>query len=547
VERAAFVQTARDVQARLTDSVIEAAVRRLPPEWFAIGGEQLIRDLKTRRGLLVEAAAAFYERLARYVDVQGTEGSDVARLTRDAEGGVTLELSLEGAAAPYFRRRFLRDETREIRLYLYGGADRFVATGPKGGITVRVSGGPGRDVLDDSGSGGTQFYDAEDGEVVEGSGTGASSRLWTRVPSKPDAPWMEKVDYGSLTLVAPLIWWEPDPGIVLSVGATRYTYGFRKLPYATMQHAAVEWKTKRGAFGFNYTGDFRWTRPGYATLVELTADGAENYNFYGFGNESPFVDDDFNEADQKEFVAFPSLLAYENRRRTFWYALGPEIKYSRNRAEGDTLLGGQQPYGFGDFGQLGGRAEVHVDTRGRMLAGMGLAGLAPGTKRTDTGLKLDLEGRIYPKAWDVEETFGVAFGELTGYWQVAPKLTLAARLGGQKNWGTFPWYEAAFIGGSDNVRGYDRNRFAGDASAYANAQVMVTLFNMNLILPLRFGVLALGDVGRVWAEGEKSGKWHPAGGGGIFLRVMTAEIAFHGLIATGEEGTKFYVNIGFGI
>ena len=97
------------------------------------------------------------------------------------------------------------------------------------------------------------------------------------------------------------------------------------------------------------------------------------------------------------------------------------------------------------------------------------------------------------------------------------------------------------------MRGYDRNRFAGDSSAYANAQVMVTLFNMNLILPMRFGVLGLADIGRVWVEGETSDKWHPSGGGGIFLRVMTAEIAFHGLIAVGDEDTKFYVNIGFGI
>ena len=210
-----------------------------------------------------------------------------------------------------------------------------------------------------------------------------------------------------------------------------------------------------------------YREPGFATLVELSADGAENYNFYGLGNESPVVSDEFNEADQKEFLAFPSLVAYENHRRTFWFAVGPEVKYSKNRAEGDTLLGNEQPYGFGDFGQAGARLDVHVDTRGRLLAGLGAAGLAPGTKRSDTGLKAEIQGRLYPKAWDVEETFGVAFGELTGYWQAASRLTLAARVGGQKNWGRYPWYEAAFLGGSDNVRCYDRNRFAGDSSASA--------------------------------------------------------------------------------
>jgi hemolysin activation/secretion protein len=162
-------------------------------------------------------------------------------------------------------------------------------------------------------------------------------------------------------------------------------------------------------------------------------------------------------------------------------------------------------------------------------------------------LKLELDGRIYPKAWDVEETFGTASAALTGYWQAAPRLTLAGRLGGQKLWGRYPWHEAAFIGGSDTVRGYGRNRYAGDSSVYANAQAMVSLFDMNLILPMRVGVLGLADVGRVWLEGESSDKWHPAYGGGVFLRVLTTPAVFHGLLANSVDGTHFYVNVGFGI
>jgi hypothetical protein len=551
LERAAFEETARDIQSRLTDAVIGEGVHRLPPEWFAIGGEDLIRDLKKRRDLLPQVAVEFYERLSKWVDVQGTDVDDVARLTREADGSAVLEVSLAGAEgttmAPYFRRRFLPRETEEVRVYLYGGADRFVATGPRGPITFRVSGGPGRDHLDDSTSGGTRFYDAEEGEVVEGPGTDVSTRAWTRVPYKTETPWMEKVDFGSLTLYQPLLWWEPDPGVVLSMGAVRYGYGFRKQPYSSMQRFAVEYKTKRTAFAATYTGDFRWASPGFTTLVELSGDGAKNYNFFGIGNDTPFVSDDFNEAHQKVYSVFPSLIAYENARRTLGFALGPELKYAQNAAEDGTQIGTEQPYGFGDFGQAGAKMRLHADTRGRQLAGLGAGAFAPGSKRSDTGLKVDLEGRVYPEAWDMEETLWLARGELTGYWQVASRLTLAARAGGQKNWGKYPWHESAFIGGSDSVRGYDRNRFAGDSSFYSNAQVMVSLFNLNLILPLRLGVLGLADTGRVWVAGETSDTWHSAAGGGIFLRLLTSDLAAHALLAQGHEGLKFYVNIGFGI
>ena len=147
----------------------------------------------------------------------------------------------------------------------------------------------------------------------------------------------------------------------------------------------------------------------------------------------------------------------------------------------------------------------------------------------------------------MEETFGVVAGWLTGYWQPAHQVTLAARVGGQKNWGRYPWHESAFIGGSDSVRGYERNRFAGDSSAYGNVQAMVSLFNLNLILPLRVGILGLADTGRVWVEGESSDKWHSSVGGGIFVRLITTRLVAHGLIAHGDEGTRVYANIGFGI
>ena len=76
---------------------------------------------------------------------------------------------------------------------------------------------------------------------------------------------------------------------------------------------------------------------------------------------------------------------------------------------------------------------------------------------------------------------------------------------------------------------------------------MIALFNMNLVLPLRFGILGLADTGRVWVAGETSDKWHSSAGGGIFLRLLTTDLAAHALLAQGDEGLKFYVNIGFGI
>jgi hypothetical protein len=59
--------------------------------------------------------------------------------------------------------------------------------------------------------------------------------------------------------------------------------------------------------------------------------------------------------------------------------------------------------------------------------------------------------------------------------------------------------------------------------------------------------MGVADVGRVWVKGESSDSWHPGFGGGVFFRVLTTQVLFHGLLVHGDEGNHFYVNVGFGI
>ncbi|HJS57348.1 MAG TPA: hypothetical protein VKA01_04525 [Vicinamibacteria bacterium] len=547
-ERQAFVDTARELQGRLTDAAIDEAVRRLPPPWYAKRGAQLARDLKKRRDLLAEVAEAYYRDLSLRPDVHGTDQADVVRVEHGADGSLALALALANAPdRPYFRRRFLAGETKEVRLYLHGGDDRFTSQGRrKGGPTLRVAVGGGNDRLDDAG-GGTKFYDVASSDTVQkGSGTSVSTSEWTPVFQKPETPWLARKDFGTLTTTQPLIWWEPDPGVVIAGSLSHYRYGFRKQPYSSMHTFGLEYKTKRTAFRAYYNGDFRWSKPGFYNSVELWSDGAKNYNFYGFGNEtSSEGTDEFFKARQELFYAFPSLVSWESPLRRVRLHIGPEFKYARNKAEADTFISQTQPYGFGDFGQLGGRISIDVDTRGRALAPGATSQGVGSIKRPETGIALKLDGYYYPEVGDVTSAYGAADGWLGGYWGAARWLTLAARAGGRYNWGEYPWHDAAFLGGSDTVRGYRRNRFAGDSSLFGNAEARFFLGKVNIFLPLRFGVFGLYDTGRVWLEGETSNKWHRGYGGGIFFRDLVLQTSVDGAVVQGDEGTRFYVGFNF--
>ncbi len=98
--------------------------------------------------------------------------------------------------------------------------------------------------------------------------------------------------------------------------------------------------------------------------------------------------------------------------------------------------------------------------------------------------------------------------------------TLALRIGGKRVWGQFPYQEAAYIGDDSSVRLGRQNRYGGDASVYANAELRLFLTRFYILVPGEFGVFGLGDVGRVYFDGESSDKWHAAAGGGIWASFL---------------------------
>ena len=114
-------------------------------------------------------------------------------------------------------------------------------------------------------------------------------------------------------------------------------------------------------------------------------------------------------------------------------------------------------------------------------------------------------------------------------------LELSGRVSGERNFGTYPFFEAAFVGGTPGrspldvtgassgnlLRGYALNRFAGDAAVAANTELTVEIGKYNAFLPLRYGVFGLYDVGRVFVDGESSSKWHTGGGGGLWLGLLS--------------------------
>src|SRR5512133_1319855 len=138
LEKPVWDSVARALQARITDSVIDAAVHTMPRE-FQSTAPRLAAILKARRAAIPKSADEFYRLLAERVPIHG---ADHAVITRRNDGFVDVRLA--SAGKQYFSRRFNPSETVELLVYLHGGNDTAVVVGdaPRS-ILVRVIGGNG--------------------------------------------------------------------------------------------------------------------------------------------------------------------------------------------------------------------------------------------------------------------------------------------------------------------------------------------------------------------------------------------------------------------
>jgi len=552
LERADFEKMARELQGTWTDEVIETALRQMPPEWYALDGPDKVAKLKKRRSDLVDYVLRVYRYYADQVDVHGTNEADHVTIRRLDDDAVEVTLAPAGdPTSPYYRRRFVPDETKEVRIYLHGGSDHVERTGPAGGpIAIQAIVEGGRNVVDDSRSGGTQVWrDGGTVDVERGSGTKVHGP-WVDPHADSERPWVQSRSWGHWTVPQTIVGWKPDLDLLLGAGFTRTSWGFRDLPYHSKQSFAITMATGDPWPGkAEYVGDFRRTASRVSYRVHGLASGLERINFFGLGNDTPQETDPVVYKSEETVALFNPTIRYELGRRLDAF-VGAAVRYTDSGDDPDTILGQTMPYGIGGFGAVGVTGGFELDTREpvqrRATGGSsGEVGINLEAEQTVNGLAMRVGGAWVPEAWDVLKDYSWVDGEVDAYLGDS-RAHLAVRVGGRHTWGDYPWFDAAFIGGG-NARAYRSDRFAGDSSLYGSAEVRLWLGNVNTgIVPVRLGVFGLVEAGRVWLEGEDSNTWHPSYGGGLLFQPVGVATAFNITAATGDEGTRFYFGAGFG-
>ncbi len=565
---------ATSIQQRLTNDVIDRAVMQLPETHREKSGAEIAAGLKARRDTLLDVTREFYLLVNREADIFASDEAERAEVVRHTDGSVSVRLfrtqadgvvAAYGALPPLFDRRFLPDETEEIRVHLERGNDTVVVRGDSDrSIPVRVIGGEGDDVLADSSRVAhgtvTHFYDASGrNEVVRSAHTRVTTKPFVTPPPRRslddeenDEPEEEPRvlseerrgryrdlmaesndfieqktgagarDWGGSSGWTPMTGYRESGGVVLGFGPTITDYGFRRRPYAWRTAARGMVGTRTGDLGIQLSADrtlenSRWGMSFFAHATQL-----ESNRFYGYGNDTELIDPSLSLIKRDEALMLASLLYSISPSSAL--AFGPVAKYVNPEVPNGSPADATAPLGTDSFGQIGLRADLTIDKTNVEA-------------KQQSGFGVDVGASGYPAVWDADESFGEAHA-LARVFIPLGWPTLALRAGGQRSWGSFPLHESAFIGGRWSLRGFRWDRFAGDASAYGAAELRVPLFRMTLLTRGQLGVVGFTDVGRVWMDGDSAGDWHTGLGTGLWFGSLGRQVSV--TYAKGDEHRVYF-------
>jgi hypothetical protein len=539
IDRNAADSIGQALKRRISDSVLTTAVSRVPPEFSDQHRAWLLAVLKARRDGLDQVALRFYRRLARQVDLNGTEEAEVARIERDSRG--VLITIIHGETILY-QRRFIPEETHEIRVFLRGGNDRIEFTSDpdaSSGPVVRVIGGEGDDHFVGSAPG-LRLYDEDGDNTVEGR-VALNRKRWT---VDPDTVWpsiRRTPDRGVRQRALPTLGIAADVGVVAGLQGWIAWYDFRHAPHSTRLVYRAVFSTTRpsGRMSAELTHQLENSPVFYG--LDAAGSGIESLRWYGFGNETiqeePAIFYRIRRNDLRG-SAFLGLRFGGNQAR-----LGPVFRWSSTPIEtgfnATRFIGADRPYGTGTFRMAGLGARVTIDTRD-----------SPGFARK--GFALAINGETFPRWLDadsavtrVEAQASIAFAPL----EIAkrrPSLHLMA--GGVKTWGRLPYFLAPTLGGLERLRGYYPDRFAGDAAVYGSAEVRLPLTRAKLLFPGEQGVFGFVDVGRVSLRDQPSDTWHHSLGAGVWFSFVRQDYVLFLALARPElsvEGNRLLFGFGF--
>jgi hypothetical protein len=514
---------AENFKSKMTDAVLEDAIARQPRELIDISGPAILATLKERRNYIVNEVMQYYAFLAETVSITGSDKTELFELNNSADGTVlaVYKITKEGnQSTKMYERNFNAAQTKELRLYGFGGDDKFLVKGSNGKIKVRMIGGPGEDNFENTtpGKGGI-VYDAagEANKVTGGFRNKISNDTAVNSFDRLGYKYNQTIPFISLNF-------NSDDGLFAGLSLKFIRHGFRKAPYKTMHSFAVNHAFATQAWNFRWGSEFIGAL-GKNTDILFNADiksPSTTTNFFGYGITSVFDKSNAN-PETKKFRYYRaryslgdiSLLIRKRFSPKVSMTLGPAYQYfslkqNDNFSRFITMAptNGLDPATlYAKQSYAGGIFTLNIDTRNRPALPV-------------KGITWNTAIKVYRGLNDASYDITQLRSDFAFFVPLGKNAVLASRFGGGTTIGKngFEFYQAQFLGALDNLRGYRKFRFAGESMAFNNTELRIRFGDFrSYLFPGSIGMLIFHDAGHVWHDSDGSTQWVSGFGGGLWI------------------------------
>jgi hypothetical protein len=529
-----WLRIAKEMQAGLTDAVIEKAIHQLPAETYTISGPTLIELLKSRRDHLTEFADTYYHLLAKDVDVVATEKKEQFEITglNDNEMKVEIfDMAKDGnkKSKPFYSRTFKADETNEVRLYGWNGKDIFNVSGDLP-IELRLIGGPKEDVYNIASTKGgkIKLYDDHDNDLKNA----GIAKLHLSEDSSIHAFDYKafKNDKGG---IHPGISYTNEDRIFVQLGYKIQKQQWRKEPFGYQLDFNANYSITQKAPSFQIKGIYNKLFGEWNLGFLAEYDFVRDQHFPGIGNNTVLLSDVKNyyfyrnrEANasigiDRKFGKFNSLNIA---------AIYQMVKVLPDAAGYISLHSLSDPTTFDDDHFAGARAVYafdNIDSKYFPSKGIHFSSALEYTQNMK----------------ETDRTVTRLSGVFGFYVPIAKDFTLAIKTGAATLSGEPEFYQLNRLGGGSTLRGFLRYRFYGKTAFYNQNELQYNLNLKTYLYSGKLGLIALFDNGRVWQPGEKSDRWHSGAGGGIMIAPFNKISATVTYTKSNEDG-RFNIRLG---
>lgn len=547
------------VASAITDSVIDLAVNRMPPEIYELAADEIRSKLISRRDKIPAIAKEFYNLINEIPEIYCSNKDDYVSIKRGTDDITVVTVykrdkkdgGIKDADEPLYQKAFYNKITKEIRIFLLDGDDKVTIAGEvDDGPVIKIVDLDGKDEYVDYSKvngwllGFLPIPEAESINVIYDSGKkakitpGPSTR---HVDDKWHEPETELEKYeplqrqrGTDLVINPIVEYSSQNGMQIGGGPAWFHYNFRKVPYDYYLTFTGSYATDPSSYSAAFEGIFNSIFHGATVRFEAERTGLSFTNYLGYGNETSYDDDlsenEYYDLKQIYFRAASSIDFYPFDNTVL--NVGASIERSHIELNTESLLNNfpRGKYGLETHAIAGAHTKVTYDSRDHIYNAF-------------KGLFLELSSSVYPGILDNRQAFTKAAFDVRTYFtsEFITHSTLALRMGGEKVWGNYPFHHASFLGGRYNLRGYKRDRFSGDASLFGQIELRANVTRLKVLIFGIFGLHGFAETGRVWVNGEDSGLWHQSYGGGFYMTFLERMFNISFTVGTSHEYTAYYV------